>query len=47
MRKREKATRERLAAFNISSSDMKMMMMIATQKHAGKAELKSSPLTKR
>ena len=46
-RKREKATSERLAAFNISSSDMKMMMMLRRRSTPAKPIVKSNPLTKR
>ena len=42
---RENATSERLAAFSISSSDMKMMMILRRSITPAKPIVKSSPLT--
>ena len=46
-RKRENATSERLAALSISSSDIKMMMMLRRSMTPAKPIVKSNPLTKR
>ena len=45
--KREKATSARLAALSISSSDMKMTMMLRRRITPAKPRAKSSPLTRR